>query len=167
MIREGQFQTSDGATHWPVFLGLANETGFPHSGYVDFSNNQFTPGTATLQVRGVFANPAPKIGKRLLAPGLFVRVRVPVSPPHSALLILQDAIGTNQNVKFVYVVNAQSEVEMRAVEVGAEHDGLQSITKGVKSDDHVIIDGIQRVKPGSVVAPKLVPMPKRGMKDEG
>lgn len=159
LIRDGEFQTPQGTTHWPVFLGLANETGFPHEGYVDFSNNEFTPGTATLQVRGLFANPAPKIGKRLLAPGLFVRIRVPVSPPHWTLLITQSAISTNLNVKFVYIVNAQDQVEMRDVELGTEHEGLQAITKGLEPEDRVIIDGIQHVKPGVVVTPKLAPMP--------
>lgn len=159
LIREGKFQTPGGYTRWPVFLGLANEEGFPHEGYVDFSNNQFTPGTATLQVRGVFDNPQPKAGKRLLTPGLFVRIRVPVSPPHSALLISQAAVTTSQSVKLVYVVNAQDHVEARDVTLGAVHDGLQAITKGLQPEDRVIINGLQHVKAGSVVNPKLVPMP--------
>jgi RND family efflux transporter MFP subunit len=159
LIREGKFQTQEGTTHWPVFLGLLNETGFPHDGFVDFSNNLFSSNTATLEVRGVFANPKPKVGDRLLAPGLFVNIRVPVSPPHSALLISQDAVAATQDVSYVYIVNAENRVEVRDVTLGGIHDGLQSITKGLQPNDRVIINGLQYVKPGTVVALKLVPMP--------
>ncbi len=159
LIREGKFPGAPSPGSWPVSLCLANEEGYPHQGTVDFSNNQYTPGTATLQVRGLFPNPKPKVGERVLTPGQFVRVRVPVSPPHPALLVSQDAIATNQNVKYVYVVNAEDKVEVRDVTLGEEHDGLQEIAKGLRPEDHVIVNGLQHVKAGAEVKPKLVPMP--------
>jgi RND family efflux transporter MFP subunit len=87
LIREGKLPSvQEKGAHIPVFLGLGNEEGYPHKGYLDFVSNQVNPGTATLQLRGVFANPRPSVGPRVLTPGQFVRIRVAVSPPHQALL---------------------------------------------------------------------------------
>jgi RND family efflux transporter MFP subunit len=143
----------------PVFLGLANEKDYPHKGYVDFVNNQVDPSTATLQVRGVFANPKPPIGDRLLSPGMFVRIRVAIGAFYRPLLVISSAIGTDQDLKFVYVLDEQNKVVRRDVELGTDHDGLTVITKGVTSRDRVIVDGLQHVRPGVVVRPRLVPMP--------
>ena len=143
----------------PVFIGLANEEGFPHEGYLDFTNNQFEASTGTLRVRGVFKNPKPEVGPRLLSPAMFVRVRVAVSPRHPALLVSQGAVGTDQDRKFVYVLDDEDKVVRREVELGSVHDGLQEIVKGVEPDDRVVIDGLQHLKPGMVVEPKLVDMP--------
>ena len=87
-----------------VYLGLANETGNPHVAYVDFFNNQISLSTATLQVRAVFWNHKPAVGPRLFEPGMFIRVRVPTSPAFKALLVSQEAIGTDQNLKYVDVL---------------------------------------------------------------
>jgi RND family efflux transporter MFP subunit len=142
-----------------VFLGLGDEKGNPHVAYVDFFNNQIALSTATLQVRAIFWNHMPKIGPRLFAPGMFVRVRVPTSPPYQALLVSQFAIVTNQNLKFVDVVNDQDEVVQRQVTLGGIQDGLQVVASGLKPADRVIIEGLQHVHPGAKVKPKLVPMP--------
>ncbi len=83
----------------PVYLGLANEAGFPHVAYIDWINNQITLATATLQVRAVFWNHMPKVGPRVFSPGMFVRVRVPTSPTFQALLVSQEAIQSNLNLK--------------------------------------------------------------------
>jgi multidrug efflux system membrane fusion protein len=148
--------------HWPVYLGLANETGFPHAGYVDFVNNQINAGTATLQIRGVFSNPLPPRGPRVLAPGMFVRIRVVTRPPHPAVLVIQDAIGMDQNLKYVYLVDEHNQVERRNVTLGPQHEGLQEITSGLQAADRVIVNGLQHVHQGMAVAPTLVPMPTPG-----
>jgi RND family efflux transporter MFP subunit len=141
-----------------VFLGLANEKGNPHVAYVDFFNNQIALSTATLQVRAVFWNHKPKIGPRLFAPGMFVRVRIPTSPAYKALLVSQEAIGTALNLKFVDVLNDQDEVEQRNVTLGGLQDGLQVVTGGLQATDRVVINGLQHVQPGVKVTPKVVPM---------
>ncbi len=166
LIREGKFKSVLEGAKIRVLLGLANEKGFPHRGLVDFVNNQVTPGTGTLQVRGAFANPKPPVGLRVLTPGLFVRIRVPISPPYQALLVNQRALGTDQNLRFVYTVNDQNEVVRRDVELGTELGGLQVITSGLKPDDRVIVNGIQRARPGGTVNPRLVPMPEDNSKSE-
>jgi RND family efflux transporter MFP subunit len=160
LIREGKLPFArEGAPRIPISLGLANEEGFPHQGSLDFVNNQITPGTATLQLRGVFANPRPPVGPRVLTAGQFCRVRVAVSQPYKALLVVQAAIGADQDRNFLYVVDAQNKVEMRDVTLGSEQEGLQVIATGLQPGEHVVINGLQRVKPGTEVSPQLVPMP--------
>jgi multidrug efflux system membrane fusion protein len=148
-----------------VYLSLANEEDFPHVGYVDFVNNVVDPSTGTLQVRGVFANPRPAVGDRLLSPGQFVRIRVHIGPPHPALLVPQGAIGTDQNIQYVYVVDEQNKVVRRDVKLGIEQEGMQVI-EGVRPDERVIIEGVQHVHPGAVVQPKLVELAGSNSKSE-
>jgi RND family efflux transporter MFP subunit len=142
-----------------VYLGLGNETSFPHVAYVDFVNNQLNLATATLQVRGIFWNHKPPIGPRVFNAGMFVRVRVPTSPTFQGLLVSQEAIQTNQNLKYVDVINDQDEVVRRDVTLGGIQDGLQVIAKGLGPKERVVISGMQHVKPGGKVTPKLIPMP--------
>jgi hypothetical protein len=87
-----------------------------------------------------------------------VRVRVAVSPPYRAILVSQAAIGTDQNRQFVFVLDDENKVARRDVKAGTVHDGLQAV-EGVTADDRVIVVGLQRVKPGAVVNPRLVEMP--------
>jgi RND family efflux transporter MFP subunit len=145
----------------PVFLRVANETDFTHQGSLDFVNNRIDPSTGTLQVRGLFPNPKPPVGDRLLAPSMFVRIRVPIGVSHKALLVSERALGADQGLKFVYVVNARNEVVRREVKVGQQQDGLREITDGLKANERVIVSGLQRVQPGAVVEAKLVDMPRR------
>lgn len=162
LIREGKFKSARAGARVPVFLGLATEQGYPHEGYVDFINNQVSASTGTLQVRAVFPNPKPKVGDRVLSPGLFVRVQVSIGPPYQALLINQRAVGTDQNLKFVYVVNEQDQVERRDVQLGPEEGALQVVRQGLSANDRVIVSGIQRARPGMTVQPQLVDMPTSG-----
>ena len=160
LIRAGELPyLHSESTKIPVLVGLATEEGFPHEGYLDFANNQFEASTATIRLRGVIKNPQPKVGPRLFAPAMFVRVRVAVSPPHTALLVSQGAVGTDLDRKFVYVLDEHDRVVRREVQLGSVHDGLQEIVKGVTADDRVIIEGLQHVRPGTTVAPRLVEMP--------
>src|SRR5439155_17977184 len=137
-----------------VLLGLANEEGYPHRGTINFVDNQVNPRTGTLRLRGVFPNK-----NEVLAPGYFARVRVPIGQPHRALLITDRALDTDQGQKIVYVVNDKNEVVSRPVRLGALHDGLREITDGLKPGERVIVTGLQQVRPGLTVEPKVVDMP--------
>jgi RND family efflux transporter MFP subunit len=135
----------------PVQLGLAGESGFPHQGVVDFANNQVNPQTGTIQVRGVFANP-----NRLFTPGLFARVRVPVGDKYRAVMVPERAIGTDQGQKYLLAVNDKNVVEYRAVTLGRLHDSLRVIQEGLKPGEVIIVNGIQRARPGVTVTPQRV-----------
>lgn len=137
----------------PVVVALAEEHDFPHRGTVDFVDNQVDPSTGTIRVRAVLPNP-----DGLLAPGLFVRVRVPVSEARPAVLVTDRAIGTDQDRKYVLVVNDQNVVEYRPVRLGGVHDGLRAVTEGLTPKEWVIVNGIQRVRPGATVTPQKVSM---------
>jgi RND family efflux transporter MFP subunit len=133
----------------PVQLGLANEVGFPYAGVIDFADNRVDPQTGTIRVRGMFANT-----NRIFTPGLFARVRVPVGDKYQAVLVPERAIGTDQGQKYLLAVNDQNVVEYRAVKLGRVHDGLRVIQDGLKSDELVIVNGIQRARPGVTVTPQ-------------
>jgi RND family efflux transporter MFP subunit len=158
LIREGK-ASSASETEWPVALGLASEEGFPHQGSINFEDNQVNPKTGTLRARGVFPNK-----DELLSPGLFARVRVPIGRAHRALLVTDRAIDTDQGQKVLYVINEKNEVVSRAVRLGALHDGLREITEGLEAGERVIIRGLQQVRPGVTVEPKLVDMPSGSQK---
>jgi RND family efflux transporter MFP subunit len=133
----------------PVYLGLAGETGFPYEGVIDFANNQVDAQTGTIQVRGVFAN-----ANRALTPGLFARVRVPVGDKYQAMLVPERAIGTDQGQKYLLAVNDKNVVEYRAVKLGRLFDNLRVIQEGVKPGELIIVNGIQRARPGLTVTPQ-------------
>ena len=138
----------------PIHLGLAGEQGHPHRGTIDFADNQVDPSTGTLKVRAVFPNK-----DRNLTPGLFARVVVPLGDPHRALLVTDRAIDTDQGQKVVYVVGKDDVVERRPVRLGGLHDGLREILAGLDGSERVVVDGIQRVRGGVTVQPRLVDMP--------
>jgi RND family efflux transporter MFP subunit len=153
LVREGKSDSPrDGG--YPVLLGLANEEGYPHQGTINFVDNQVNPKTGTIRVRGVFPNK-----DQALLPGLFARVRVPIGRAHQALLVSDRALDSDQGQKILYVVNDKNEVVSRPVRIGALHDGRREITAGLKSGERVIVTGLQQVRPGITVEPKLVDMP--------
>ena len=118
-------------------------------------SNQVTPGTGTLNVRGTFAN-----ADRMLSAGMYLRVRIPVGPPHSALLVSDRALGSDQGVPYLLVVDDKNQVVRRNVQVGGVHEGgLREITAGLPEHDWVIVDGLVRVRPGVTAAPNRQPMP--------
>jgi RND family efflux transporter MFP subunit len=148
LIQEGKVASSqDGKV--PVYLQLQDETGFPHQGTLDFSDNTYDSTTGTLLVRGSFPNP-----DGFLAPGSFVRVRVASSPKYPALLVSDRAIGTDQDQSFVYVVDAQNIARLRHITIGQLADGLRVVKSGVQADDVLIINGIIKVRPDSPVKPQ-------------
>ena len=133
----------------PIEVALEGERGYPHEGVIDFADNRVDPGTGTFQVRGVLPNP-----RRLLDAGMRARVRVPVSDKYKALLVTDRAIATDQNVKYLYVVDANNVAKRRDVQLGRMIDDLRVIEKGLNPGDQVIINGIQRVRPEMTVDPK-------------
>jgi len=155
MVREGKSDSPrDGG--FPVSLGLANEDGHPHQGTVNFVDNRVNPKTGTIRLRGVFPNK-----EQVLLPGLFGRVRLPVGRAHNALLVSELALDTDQGQKILYVVNEKNEVVSRPVQLGALQNDLREITEGLKPGEQVIVNGLQQVRPGITVEPKLVDMPSR------
>jgi membrane fusion protein, multidrug efflux system len=144
----------------PVLMGLQGEEGFPHKGTINFVNNQVNPTTGSILVRGIFANPRPEGGTRLLSPGMFVRIRLPIGLPHPALLVIDRAIGSDQGIKFVYVVDADNKVQTRRITTGAlQEDGLRVIETGIQPDDWVVVGGLQQVRPRIQTRPEKIDMP--------
>jgi RND family efflux transporter MFP subunit len=133
----------------PVWVGTADEQGFPHEGYMDFVDNQIDRGTGTIQGRGLVPNP-----DGMLAPGLFVRLRLIGSNKYRAVLIPDEAIQSDQAQKFVWVIDDQNKVRYRQIKIGTLHDGLRVVSEGLTPADRVIISGVQRARPDAVVEPE-------------
>jgi multidrug efflux system membrane fusion protein len=132
----------------PVYVTLANETKPSHEGKMDFLDNRMDVSTATLRSRAIIPNKDISI-----LPGQFGRVRLIGSAPYEALLLPDVAVATDQSRKIVFVVNNENVVEVRQVTLGPLDDGLRVIREGLKPDDKVIVDGIQRARVGAKVAP--------------
>jgi multidrug efflux system membrane fusion protein len=138
-----------------VRIGLANETGFPHEGVLEFVDNRVDPATGSVRMRATFKN-----ADNALAPGLFARVQLASGSgkQEPAALIVERAIGTDQDRKFVYVVNGDGKAEYRAVRLGPVVEGLRVVRDGLKPGEKIIVNGLQRVRPGAPVSAQLVPM---------
>ncbi len=140
-----------------VRVGLANETGFPHEGKLEFVDNQLDPKTGSVRMRATFANV-----DNVLVPGLFARVQLDAGnggkEQTKALLINDRAIGTDQNRKFVFVVGADSKAEYRPVKLGPTVDGLRVVREGLKAGEKIVVNGLQRVRPGAPVTAQMVAM---------
>jgi RND family efflux transporter MFP subunit len=153
LIRMGKIVWSDD-DKLPVSLGLADEKGYPRKGTINFSDNRVDPDTGTWRLRGLFDN-----ADGVLTPGLYVRIRLPIGVPHQATLVAEQALGTDQGQRFVYVVTKEGKAEYRRVEVGRVHGGLRVINQGLKPGERVVVSGLQRVRDKAAVAAKDVPMP--------
>lgn len=141
-----------GNQKFPVKMGLADEEGFPHDGFVNFANNVVSSGTGTIALRGVFENPPGTSGRRLLRPGMFVRIRLPLGQPHSALLVTEKALATDQGQKYLLTVDDKDVVQYRKVTTGPlQDDGLRVIETGLKPGERVIVSGLQLARPGMKV----------------
>jgi len=138
-----------------IRVGLANETGFPHTGRLEFVDNQIDPQSGSVRLRAVVDNT-----DGLLTPGLFAKVQLATGSSDGALqtLVLERAIGTDQNRKFVVVVGANNMAEQRPVQLGSTVGELRVVTAGLKVGEQVVVDGLQRVRPGAPLAPTVVPM---------
>jgi RND family efflux transporter MFP subunit len=159
-INEGKIVAPKDTTEIPVFMALEGETGYAHKGFLNFINNQVNPQTGTISVRGKFDNPKPSQGRRLLMPGMFVRVHLPIGQAHPALLVADRAVGSDQGLKFVYVVNKENKVEYRRVTTGTlQEDGLR-VVEGVNPDDWVVVGALPQIRPRMEVEPEETAMPK-------
>lgn len=184
LMREGKIRHGVVAKA-PINIGLANEGDrFPHVGVFDFVNNQVEKSTGTITIRGSFPNPAPaKGGPRFLKPGLFVRVQLPIGPPHQAMQVPEEAVGIDQGKKYLFVVNEKDVIEYRPVELGAlqpdgwrvivpqkvirDGDSLRPVRQGETGQDsllpgdRVVVSGLQRVRPGMKVEIKTTEAKKQ------
>ncbi len=152
-----------------VKIGLPNRDDFSRDGTIIFEDNQMTLGTGTIRRRAKMDN-----ADKLLTPGLFVRIRVPIGTPKSAILVPEVAIGTDQGLKYVFVVNENNEVESRRVELGLPQESFRVVRpvpgepkSGVKETDRVIVKGLQRVREKAKVDPKFEPAPTPPTADKG
>ena len=138
----------------PVWIGLADEQGgTPHEGKLVFMDNALDVQTGTIRARALLDNK-----ERRFTPGLFARVKLVGSGKYDALLINDSAIGTDQNVRYVFAVGADNKVEYRAVKLGPVVDGMRVVREGLKPGESIVVNGLQRVRPGVTVAPQRVAM---------
>lgn len=137
----------------PVFMALANESDYPHEGFIDFIDNQVNPATGTIRARAVFSNE-----DGAFVPGLFARIKLVGSSSYEGILIDDKAIGTDLNNKFVLVLDENNTVQYRPVTMGEKLNGLRIIKSGLNAEDQIVVKGLQRVRPGTPVAPEFVDM---------
>lgn len=140
-----------GGADMPVFLGLANEEGYPHPGKLAFVDNRMDTSSGTIRVRAVFDNSEGK-----LMPGLYARIRLGAGAPHDAVLVDEKAIGTDQNKRFVVVVNADNKTAYREVRLGANQKGGRVVETGLQAGERIVVNGLQRIRPGDAVTPRPV-----------
>jgi RND family efflux transporter MFP subunit len=155
LARRGDRPSSRDAAN-PVLMALANEQGFPHKGTMQFVDNQVDSRTGTIRARAAFDN---KDG--YLTPGLFARVKLLGQSSRKLVLVDDRAVGTDQSQKFVYVLDGENKVAYRSVKIGRLTDGLRIVEDGLQPGETVIVNGLQRVHPGVVVAPEKVAMDAR------
>jgi multidrug efflux system membrane fusion protein len=141
------------ATGRTVYVGLTSESGFPHEGSVDFVDNQVDRSAGTIRVRAVLPNKS-----LLFTPGLFARVRLVDGNRHDATLIQDRAIGTDQDRKFVLVLNDDNTLAYRPITTGRLVDGLRTVDSGLKPGERVVVNGQMRVRPGMKVVAQTTAM---------
>ena len=150
MVRHGL--TRDDLKKVPVEVGLQSESGYPHAGTFDYASPTVNAQTGTLAARGIFQN-----ADRVLLPGYFVRVRIPVEQQSDALLVPDTALGSDQGGRYILSVNKDNVVERRDVKVGPLTDDLRVIDSGLAAEDRVVIAGVLRAVPGQRVDPQVQP----------
>ena len=158
LIQKGEVKSAREAITF-VDIALPDEEAFAfRKNKIDFLDNRLDAGTGTLRMRAVVDNP-PSHKSHLISPGQFVRVRLPIGEPHDSVLVPEEAIGTNQDQKFVYVVNDKDEVEERRLKLGQQHEQYREVLTGLTVNDRVITKGLQRVRPKAKVNPQPKPAP--------
>jgi RND family efflux transporter MFP subunit len=143
--REKKMSMPTEGTH-PVEVGVEGETGHPHLGVINFRENRVDTSTGTIRLRGELPNQS-----RILYPGLYARVRVPLGDPEEKLMLPETALMSDQRGRFIYVVKADNTVEYRPITIGPRKSGLISIETGLSAEDRVIVNGLQRARPGAQV----------------
>lgn len=145
-----------GARQLPVYMGLANEQGFPRKGAIEFVDNRLDPQSGTIRVRALFDN-----ADGVLTPGMFARLKIGGAEASPAVLIDDRAVGTDQSKKFVFVVGADGKVAYREIRLGPVVDGLRVVREGLAAGEQIVVNGLQRVRPGVPVAPTVVQMERK------
>jgi multidrug efflux system membrane fusion protein len=146
------------AAQLPVAVGLADEEGFPHPGRLEFVDNHVDPQSGTARMRAVLDN---QDGR--LTPGLFARVKIgDATQPRRAVLITDRAVGTDQSKRFVFVIDGENKAQYREVKLGRVADGMRVIEEGLEPGELIVVNGLQRVRPGTPVTPQTVPMEAGG-----
>jgi len=140
---------------YPVFIGLSNQEGHPHEGILDFTESGLDTETGTIRLRAIFDNPG---DPPALLPGLFARVRLPLGTRPDMPLVSERAIAQDQSGRYLMVIDAENKVEKVNVRTGQNIDGLVVIEEGLRAGERVIVKGLQRARPGRVVAPETVEM---------
>jgi RND family efflux transporter MFP subunit len=139
-----------------VYVGLADENGYPHEGHLVFMDNSLDAQTGTIYARALLANPNGQF-----VPGLFARVKLIGNDHYQAVLINDSAIGTDQTMRYVLLLGPGNKVEYRPVELGPLVDGLRVVRSGLKPGDTIVVNGLMRVRPGMQVSPQLIAMGER------
>jgi len=147
-----------GIENVPVGMGLANEDGYPRQGHLESLDNQLDTTSGTIRVRAVFDNPNGE-----LTPGLYAKVRTGGGAPETAILVDDRAIGTDQDKKYVMVVDATNKASYRAVTLGPVVNGLRVVRSGLQKNEVIVVNGLQRVRPNSIVAPTEVAMDRKAV----
>jgi RND family efflux transporter MFP subunit len=142
-----------GEARSPVQVGLASESGYPHEGVMVFVDNALDPATGTIRSRALLDNHA-----REFTPGLFARIRLLGAAQHDAVLVNDSAVGTDQTVRYVLVVDKANKVEYRPVVLGPVVEGLRVVQSGLSPGEVIVVNGLQRVRPGAQVQPQRVAM---------
>ncbi|MCS3741529.1 MULTISPECIES: efflux RND transporter periplasmic adaptor subunit [unclassified Rhizobium] len=151
LAKAGRKLTQADLPNIPVEIGLGDEEGYPHKGHLDYVSPQIDASTGTLSVRGIIDNK-----DHALLPGLFVRVRVPVAHQDKALVIRDDAIGTNQQGNYVLVLGKDDVIEQKVVKIGQRNGQMRVIESGLDPADWVVMAGIQRAVPDMKVTPEKI-----------
>ena len=146
-------------TH-PVFVGLANEEGYPHQGAIAFVDNEIDAATGTVRVRGRLEN-----HDRQFTPGMFARVKITSAKTFPALLINDSAVGTDQGLKYVLRVGADNTIEYRQVKLGPVVDGLRVVREGLNVGDTIVVNGLQHVRAGMTITPQRIAMGEEHLRD--
>lgn len=153
LAQAGKRADTRDATANPVYMALADDTAFSHTGSIDFVDNSVNQQTGTIRIRASFSN-----SDNSLLPGLFARIRLVSSASYDGVLIDEKAVGTDLNNKYVLVVNAENQLEYRAVQLGEKLNGLRIVRSGLAAKDRIVVNGLQRVMPNMRIEPRLVEM---------
>lgn len=153
LSEDGKRADTRDASANPVYMALADDSDYQHMGNIDFVDNSVNQQTGTIRIRATFAN-----SDNSLLPGLFARIKLVGSDSYQGILIDEKAIGTDLNNKYVLLVNAENQLEYRAVKLGEKVNGLRIVREGLSANDKIVVNGLQRVMPNIQITPKLVDM---------
>lgn len=150
MLYKRHNRDGESEDHRPVvFMALEGDTDYPYKGFVDYKGNEVDRSTGTIMVRAVFENP-----EYFIMPGLFARVKMPYAVEKDAMLVPDYAFGTDQKGRFLLIAGQDNKVEYRSVETGPLlENGMRVVKKGIEKQDRIIVKGLQKARPGSVVNP--------------